>query len=361
MSTSIIFANAQLNAEMMAVFTSLLLRFDGSFRGGCGGAGAVILANDGKTPGTVLWEGGRFLPRCVSSAAAEYEGLLLGLAAAHHLQPSSLHVQGDCRVVLSQFDGRAKSRKLSKLHARAKERLARLRVPSLTSELLPRADNGHADALSRAVIEGMVDLQAGAILGTARQGRRRHALELLESAGRDGVPRAASLVEALLTCAHEASDWAVLLSMYAEAEAGSTRGGASTSARSRALAIEALEALEPRTGTSAGRQLTELRRRQADTQKRGQRLAAVAAHAALVPDDCEAAAANAADTAHAQMRKPRRDRAAAADHWRTALEREAGGPEALQGEATAADSVPRLLALVEQLKSAEGIGVNMGG
>ena len=100
---------------------SMHICFDGSFRGVCGGCGAVLWLDN-----VLLWEGARFLPRCPSSTAAEYEGLLLGLAAAaqHALEPSmpaALTVEGDCRVVLTQFEGRATPRKLSKLHARAHE------------------------------------------------------------------------------------------------------------------------------------------------------------------------------------------------------------------------------------------------
>ena len=75
------------------------LRFDGSFHGGSGGAGAVITSNSG----TVQWHGASFLSGCATSAHAEFEGLILGLSAAEHLRPSaSLLIEGDCRVVVGQ-------------------------------------------------------------------------------------------------------------------------------------------------------------------------------------------------------------------------------------------------------------------
>ena len=196
-----------------------LLRFDGSYRGGCGGAGAAIL--DAES-GAVRWEGARFVPGCTSSAAAEYEGLLLGLTAAGRVAPSAtaLSVEGDCSVVLRQLNGQARSRKLSKLHARATAAAAAL--PSPTVALVPREKNAHADALSRAAIAAAATLHELAVLDAARTGRRRHALELCERAGRDGVPRSRALFDALLDSCAGADDWGSLLSVYSEAQACST-------------------------------------------------------------------------------------------------------------------------------------------
>ena len=69
-----------------------------------------------------VWQGAKFLSHCPGSAHAEYEGLVPGLeaAAASGFTSFSLDIEGDCRVVLSQAAGRSRSRKLSKLHSRAK-------------------------------------------------------------------------------------------------------------------------------------------------------------------------------------------------------------------------------------------------
>ena len=63
--------------ETMAM--QLTLRFDGSYTAGAGGAGAVLFSPETDK---VVWQGARFLERCPSSAAAEYEGLILGLEAS---------------------------------------------------------------------------------------------------------------------------------------------------------------------------------------------------------------------------------------------------------------------------------------
>jgi ribonuclease HI len=386
---------------------SLHIRFDGSFRGSCGGCGAVLWLDN-----VLLWEGARFLPRCPSSTAAEYEGLLLGLAAAaqHALEPSvraALTVEGDCRVVLTQFEGRATPRKLSKLHARAQEHVALLAPRSLSTSLVPREQNAHCDALSRAAMDAAVDLRTGSILGTARAGQRQQALALLEGAGRDGVPCDQTLILELLLGARAASDWGGLLSVYAEAEAqsgiGTGRGSSGAGPGGRALAIEALEALEVRRGTSAGRHLVELRRQARDEAQRrprryalaearpqtqtslrsdGESVERVAAAAAALDtvgvhgrrsrsaamdtvgeEEIAAAAAAAAD--EERLRTPiddgpkddrKEERALAAACWREALEREVGGPEALRGERSEPEALERLVALAERLQSEHGFG-----
>mmetsp|Transcript_3787 Transcript_3787/g.9949 ORF Transcript_3787/g.9949 Transcript_3787/m.9949 type:complete len:344 (+) Transcript_3787:134-1165(+) len=333
---------------MMAAAT-LLLRFDGSFRGGCGGAGAVLLAPES---GRVEWQGARFLPRCSSSAAAEYEGLLLGLAAAKQTHPgAALHIEGDCHLVLCQLSGRANSRKLSKLHARAQKALEQLELPCPpTTELLPRDCNGHADALSRAAIEARQALEKGAILGSTRAGRRRHALEQLQAARQERVPFDASFVETVLAAAHADRDWHVVLSLYAEAR--DCKGGAGE--RSLSLAIEALEALAA-TGSSVGRQLNELRRQQVEHARRARRDAAYRPMAAGTSFMDDAGTGDAPAESAAQSAETKR--AAAAGSWRAAFEREAGGCEALTGNSCAPDAVPRLRALAEQLSSPSGFGI----
>ena len=142
----------------MSLLSDLLLRFDGSFRGGAGGAGAVILSPEG----IVQWQGARFLSACPTSAHSEYEGLLLGLEAAVAYRPSALRIEGDCRVVLDSISGKSKSRKLKKLHTRATAALSRLPLVSSRSglyasgfakpdtESIAREENAHADSLSRA-------------------------------------------------------------------------------------------------------------------------------------------------------------------------------------------------------------------
>ncbi|EOD11767.1 hypothetical protein EMIHUDRAFT_120241 [Emiliania huxleyi CCMP1516] len=108
---------------------ALRLRFDGSFRAGGAGGAAAVLSKDG----VVWWEGARFVPSCVTSSHAEFEGLILGLEAARALSPDALRVEGDCRVVIDQMSGKARARKLSEPAGRAREALARLPLGSAPS------------------------------------------------------------------------------------------------------------------------------------------------------------------------------------------------------------------------------------
>ncbi len=64
------------------MLAQVLLRFDGSLaaNGRAGGAGAGL-----SWQGAVIWEGARFAPALPTSAAAEYEGLILGLTAARNM------------------------------------------------------------------------------------------------------------------------------------------------------------------------------------------------------------------------------------------------------------------------------------
>ena len=126
---------------------SVTLRFDGSLRGRSGGAGAVLLHE-----GTVVWQAARYLERPATSAHAEYEGLLLGLRGARALRVRQVTAEGDCRLVLRQMDGTASARKLSRLHGEAMALAAELPQP-LALAHIPRADNGHADCLSRLAVD----------------------------------------------------------------------------------------------------------------------------------------------------------------------------------------------------------------
>ncbi|EOD12290.1 hypothetical protein EMIHUDRAFT_257186, partial [Emiliania huxleyi CCMP1516] len=145
----------------------LQLRFDGSFRAGGAGGAAAVLSKDG----VVWWEGARFVPSCVTSSHAEFEGLILGLEAARALSPDALRVEGDCRVVIDQMSGKARARKLSEPAGRAREALARLPLGSAPSfGAIVREENARADALARAAVDA---LHVAAALAAARGGGLR--------------------------------------------------------------------------------------------------------------------------------------------------------------------------------------------
>jgi ribonuclease HI len=344
----------------------LLLRFDGSFSGSCGGAGAVLSCAEG---GAIRWEGARFLPRCSSSAIAEYEGLLLGLAAAARIGPAALQIEGDCRVVIGQVCGDAKPRKLGKYHRRARALIDTLEAQGggrARLALLPRASNGHADALSRVAVEAAQALHSGAILSAARTGRRDRALQLLERAGQDGVPRTTALFDTLLCACDSAADWRMLLSVYAEGKAAT----AHSSECALALAIGALEALGARGGGPDSRQLAELRRVQ---EAAGRRAAKQAEREAASPATV-ASASTATNEAPAALVQARRlaggalssddwaelcerdgaSRSGPAARWAATLVAEAGGVKALQGFGS---SPPHLVGLARRLSSEQGLGL----
>lgn len=242
---------------------TLTLRFDGSYQGTCGGAGAIIKAGD-----AVVWQGARYIARCASSAAAEYEGLLLGLDAVHMCTDpvAGLHVEGDCRVVLRQAAGLARARKLGKFHRRsvsAIERLETLAHPP-SFDLIDRGLNRHADALSRAAVDASCELYGAAVLVAAQAQQRNLSLRHLAKANAEGIPLSVETFERLLQLCHKAEDWPALMEVYRESQ---WRAGTAKSPAALSLAIGALEAMHLQSGDVATRQrLAYLRRRQKATQ-----------------------------------------------------------------------------------------------
>ena len=342
-------------AARTAASTHLTLRFDGSFSGCCGGAGAVLCCEQRG----LIWEGARFLRYgLASSAAAEYEGLILGLHAASAHRPGALHVEGDCRVVLGQVEGRSRSRKLSKLHTRASHLIAALPTRP-TFGLVPREQNWHADALSRAAVEASTALLAQSIVCSAASGRRALALDLLERARLDGVPRSPALFESLLTLCDAAGDWRSLLEVYAQTQVCAP---ARTSEHALRLAIGAHMAIGTRADGAAGRQLAGLRRK-LDALERPQRRSRASSAASAPIDASSLRRAEAAKQRAEAARLSNEARQAAASRWWEAL-RQSGG---LGDQASAAAcgvahcdaiDVQHLLALADTLASTDGFGVS---
>ena len=86
-------------------------------------------------------------------------------------------------MVLAQVAGKARPRKLGKLHARVGAALSKISLttrPSFAS--IPRASNGHADALSRAAVDAASTLHGGAVLALARGDELTPALTQFERA-----------------------------------------------------------------------------------------------------------------------------------------------------------------------------------
>ena len=285
----------------------------------------------------VCWQGARFLPRCPSSAAAEFEGLILGLEAANSM-PSfeKLRIEGDCRVVLSQISGRARSRKLSKLHGRAREvltTLSLLQCPSFHS--IPRDTNGHADSLSRAAIDAAQALHGAIVLSCEATGQHRMAIDHLERAASEGVPFADEVYAELLEICAAAADWPAVLCAYQAARGAPTQ-------RANALAMHALEELgdvSSKTGNLARRQYRELLRlRRAGDQTR------VSAQRPQTRTLCRDLWCATSDD----------ERSAAATTWRTLLVSTAGGIDALCGKAP--QELSALMELTDGLSRRGGLG-----
>lgn len=130
-----------------------LLYCDGASRGNPGPAsfGFVLFAPDGG----VVAEGGAALG-VTTNNVAEYRGLIAGLEAASRAGVVDLEVRLDSLLLVRQVTGsyRVKAPNLVPLHRRASALLAgfdRRRVVHI-----PREENGRADSLANAALDGRV-------------------------------------------------------------------------------------------------------------------------------------------------------------------------------------------------------------
>lgn len=125
------------------------LHFDGGSNpnpGPC--AGAFVLFKDSD----VIAEGGHYIPQGTNNIG-EYTGLLIGLEKARSLNISSLSVQGDSLLVISQITGKWKvnNEKLRELCEKAKYLIKSFNKIEFTHVL--RAKNEHADRLSTLTLQ----------------------------------------------------------------------------------------------------------------------------------------------------------------------------------------------------------------
>ncbi|HXV85040.1 MAG TPA: ribonuclease HI family protein [Candidatus Binatia bacterium] len=95
-----------------------LVMVDGAARGNPGPAGCGAVIVDGK--GVIVQELSRYLGRCTNNVA-EYEGLLMGLAAVLQLGKKRIRVQSDSQLMVRQLNGayRVKDEKLKPLFQQA--------------------------------------------------------------------------------------------------------------------------------------------------------------------------------------------------------------------------------------------------
>jgi probable phosphoglycerate mutase len=124
---------------------------DGGSRGNPGPAacGFVLEAEDGRQLASVATAIGQ-----ATVAVAEYRALVAGLHAVAERGLTSVEVRTDSRLVVAQMTGEApvKSRAVKPLHAEARE--LGMQVGTVVYRWVPADQNGAADALVAAVLNG---------------------------------------------------------------------------------------------------------------------------------------------------------------------------------------------------------------
>jgi ribonuclease H / adenosylcobalamin/alpha-ribazole phosphatase len=124
---------------------------DGGSRGNPGPAacGFVLEAEDGRQLASVATAIGQ-----ATVAVAEYRALVAGLHAVAERGLTSVEVRTDSRLVVAQMTGEApvKSRAVKPLHAEARD--LGMQIGTVVYRWVPADQNGAADALVAAVLNG---------------------------------------------------------------------------------------------------------------------------------------------------------------------------------------------------------------
>jgi probable phosphoglycerate mutase len=129
----------------------LRVEADGGSRGNPGPAGYGAVVRDAET-GELLREIAASIGKATNNVA-EYRGLLAGLAAARELDPSSVEVAMDSKLVVEQMSGRWKV-KHPDMRELAAEAAALVRsLPSVSFRHIPREQNSHADRLANEAMD----------------------------------------------------------------------------------------------------------------------------------------------------------------------------------------------------------------
>jgi ribonuclease HI/probable phosphoglycerate mutase len=129
---------------------ALSLFTDGACRGnpGQGGAGAVLLGENGEVLGTAK----KFLGHCTNNIA-EYRALILGLETALERGTSVISIYLDSELLVRQIQGiyRVKNPDLKPLMAEIRDLLDRFDTWKI--EHVPRSENALADGLANEAID----------------------------------------------------------------------------------------------------------------------------------------------------------------------------------------------------------------
>jgi ribonuclease HI len=129
----------------------VIVHVDGGARGNPGPAAAASVVSD--PAGEVLDEHARLLGEATNNVA-EYRALLLGLERARALGATEVDVINDSELIAKQVQGlyKVKHPAMRPLHLDAMAALRQFERWSIRS--VPRAQNGHADALVNAALDG---------------------------------------------------------------------------------------------------------------------------------------------------------------------------------------------------------------
>lgn len=130
-----------------------VLHFDGGSRGNPGVAGCGVVLSD-VDGGAEIWHGRQFLGDGKTNNEAEYAALLTGLRCARSLGVKRIRVRGNSQLVVSQASGvwRCHAPHLRDMLQEVVE--AKRGFESFEIAHVPRDENGRADALANAAMDG---------------------------------------------------------------------------------------------------------------------------------------------------------------------------------------------------------------
>jgi probable phosphoglycerate mutase len=129
----------------------LVVEADGGSRGNPGPAGYGAVVRDADT-GEVLDEVAAGIGRATNNVA-EYQGLLAGLRAAIALDPESVDVRMDSKLVVEQMNGHWQVKHPDMLALRKEAATVVAQLPRVTFTHIPRAQNSHADRLANEAMD----------------------------------------------------------------------------------------------------------------------------------------------------------------------------------------------------------------
>lgn len=137
----------------MSFLPFFTLYFDGSSKNnpGRGGSGAVLYQkNDNGKENTEIFALSHFVGENVTNNAAEYTGLIIGLAECLKMGIKNLCVKGDSLLVIQQMRGvyKVKSENLKGLYTQAKDLASQFDTIEFIH--VYREENKRADELSNA-------------------------------------------------------------------------------------------------------------------------------------------------------------------------------------------------------------------